>query len=30
MQHAELVRITGGVVFLLLIALILGRRKRKG
>jgi MYXO-CTERM domain-containing protein len=30
MEHAELVRITGGVVFLLLVALILSRRRRKG
>ena len=27
MQHAELIRITAGVVFVLLLALILSRRK---
>ena len=30
MEHAELVRITGGLGFLLLVALILSRRRRKG
>jgi LPXTG-motif cell wall-anchored protein len=30
MQHAELVQITAGVVFVLLLALVLSRRKRKG
>jgi len=29
MQHDELIRITAGVVFVLLVALILSRRKRE-
>jgi len=29
MQHPEMIRITAGVVFFLLLALILGRRSRK-
>jgi hypothetical protein len=29
MQHGELIRITAGVVFVLLLALILSRRKRR-
>jgi hypothetical protein len=29
MQHAELIRITASVVFVLLLALILSRRKRQ-
>ncbi len=29
MEHSELVRITGGVIFLFLVALVVIRRKRK-
>jgi hypothetical protein len=29
MQHADLIRITAGAVFVLLLALILSRRKRQ-